>query len=525
MTAAASSVRASAASHRELLRLAAIDVGTNSIHMIVAQIDADGAVTTLWRMKEPVGLGRLSFPNKTLTAAAMEPAAAALSRFQHAAVQRGAEKIIAVATSAIREAANGGDLIERFRRDAKTTVRVISARDEARLIYLAVRHAYPLRQIPALIIDVGGGSVEFVVGDGKKASMLESRKLGAARMTSRFVNSDPISKEDLQKLRKHYDAELSPLYKQIEPLRPSFAIGTSGTLENIAAMAAEFSPNGIQTPAVIERRAFDKLLHTLIKSDSKQRGRMKGLDEQRRDQIVAGAVLVGRLFENLKLKKITICHAALREGLILDYLSKHIPDLQIRRDVPDPRRRAVLDLARRCDWHQNHSEHVTMLCLKLFDELKTLHGLGTLEREVIEFGSLLHDIGWHISGKGHHRHSMYLIEHGDLSPFTREEVAIMSNIARYHRKDPPTKEHEQYAALPLRSRRVVDVGSALLRLADGLDRTHASVVQNLKCKIGEKKVQVVIDTRADAQLEMWGAKRKSDYFGSVFGKKLEIAIK
>lgn len=511
--------------HRELLRLAAIDVGTNSIHMIVAQVDADGAVTTLWRMKEPVGLGRLSFPNKRFTDAAMDPAVATLARFQQAAVQRGAEKIIAVATSAIREASNGGDLIERFRRDAKMTVRVISARDEARLIYLAVRHSYPLRQVPALIVDIGGGSVEFVVGDGKKASLLESRKLGAARMTARFVRSDPISKEDLAKLRRHYDAELAPLFKNIQALRPTFVIGTSGTLENIAAMCAPYSDAGQQLPAVIERKAFGKLLSALLKSDDKQRGRISGLDEQRKGQIVAGAVLVDYLFEHLRLKKIIINSAALREGIILDYLSKHVPDLQIRRDVPDPRRRAVLDLARRSDWHQTHSEHVTSLCLKLFDDLKPLHGLGTLERELIEFGSLLHDIGWHISGKGHHKHSMYLIQHGNLAPFTGDEVAVMANIARYHRKSPPSRKHEEYASLTARAKRIVDVGAALLRIADGLDRTHASVVQNLKCRIGEKKVTILIDSRADAQLEVWGSKRKSDAFENLFRKRLDIELR
>jgi exopolyphosphatase/guanosine-5'-triphosphate,3'-diphosphate pyrophosphatase len=375
------------------------------------------------------------------------------------------------------------------------------------------------------MIDIGGGSVEFIVGDGARAAMLESRKLGAARMTSQFVQSDPVSKDDLESLRRYYDTELAPLYKQLKQLRPSFAIGTSGTLENIAAMCAEFSDGGQQLPAVIERTTFFRLLQQLLKSDSRARGRIKGLDEQRKDQIVAGAVLVGHLFENLNLKKITLCSSALREGIMLDYLSRHVPDLQIRRDVRDPRRRAVLDLARRCDWHQNHSEHVTSLCLKLFDELKPLHGMGSVERELIEFGSLLHDIGWHISGKGHHKHSMYLIQHGKLAPFSTDEIQVMANIARYHRKGIPEKAHEAYAELTPRTRKIVDVGAALLRVADGLDRTHASVVQNLKCRIGEKKIQVILDTRADAQLEIWGAKRKSDWFAQVFRKKLDCDLK
>ena len=218
------------------IRLAAIDIGSNSIHMIVAQADADGAVTTLWRMKEPVGLGRISFPSKNLSTEAMNRAVAVLARFKQAAQQRQCEKIIAVATSAVREAVNGGDLIERVKRELGLYVRVVSARDEARLIYLAVRHALDLRDRPHLVIDIGGGRGGFIVGHAPQTSVLESRKLGAARITARFVRSDPLSKEDRRAIERHFDRELSPLLESIRALKPVQAIGTSGTLENIAAM-------------------------------------------------------------------------------------------------------------------------------------------------------------------------------------------------------------------------------------------------------------------------------------------------
>src|SRR3954468_7822151 len=218
------------------LRMAAIDVGSNSIHMIIAQGDADGAVTTLWRMKEHVGLGRMSFPSHRLSKDAMDAAITTLARFKQIAHQRQAEKIIGVATSAVREAINGGDLIERAHREVRLTIRAVSARDEARLIYLAVRHAMTLKDQPHLIIDIGGGSVEFIVGDEKRAALLESRKLVAARMTAKYVNTDPISKSDQEALRRNYNRELAPLVASIAALNPINAIGTSGTLENIAAM-------------------------------------------------------------------------------------------------------------------------------------------------------------------------------------------------------------------------------------------------------------------------------------------------
>jgi exopolyphosphatase/guanosine-5'-triphosphate,3'-diphosphate pyrophosphatase len=512
---------------RESLRLAAIDVGSNSIHMIVAQADSDGGITTLWRLKEPVGLGRLSFPSRRLSAEAMNRAISVLERFQQAAQQRQAEKIVAVATSAVREAENGGDLIERVRRQLGLYIRVVSARDEARLIYLAVRHAMPLRSQPHLMIDIGGGSVEFVVGDDKQASLLESRKLGAARMTAQFVKSDPISDADHQHLLKQYDKELTPLVEQIEALRPVKAIGTSGTLENLAAMCGsepQHNGNAADHPQIIERGRLEKLLAQLLESRSKDRAKIRGLDDQRKDQIVAGAVLVSELFRRLRLKRIEICPSALREGILLDYLSRHLPDLAIRRQLPDPRRRGVIDLARRSDWHKTHSEQVARICMKLFDELALLHGMSAAERELIEYGALLHDIGWHIGREKHHKHSMYLILHGDLKNFSDEEIKVVANIARYHRKATPKASHDVYSSLSSRMRRIVDVGAALLRLSDGLDRSHSSVIQDLRCKIENRKVKCVLTAKSDAELEIWGARRKRDWFEEVFGRSISFEL-
>jgi exopolyphosphatase/guanosine-5'-triphosphate,3'-diphosphate pyrophosphatase len=525
-TAAPFRLRAGTNVPRESLRLAAIDVGSNSVHMIIAQVDADGGVTTLWRMKEMIGLGRISFPSRRLTKDVMDRAMAGLARFKQAAQLRQVEKIVAVATSAIREAENGGDFLARAKRELGLYVRVVSGREEARLIYLAVRHAANLKSDPHLIVDIGGGSVEFIVGDSRRAFMLESRKLGAARMTAKHVTTDPISDDDLKALRRHYDRELTPLVEQIARLGPVKVLGTSGTLENIAALLGAMSEgNGDAAQApIIERGPFEKLLARLLESRTSDREKMRGLDEQRQEQIIAGALLVDELFSRLKLKRIHLVGSALREGILLDYVSRHIPDLTIRKQVPDPRRRSVLDLARRCDWHKTHSEQVAMLTLRLFDELTSLHGLGALEREIIEYAALLHDIGWHIGRKGHHKHSMYLIRNGDLKNFSDEEVRVMANIARYHRKAIPLPKHEAYRALSPRARRVVNVGAAFLRLADGLDRSHSSVVQSVRCRIDDKRVKCSVSARSDAELEIWSARRKKDLFAATFRRDVTFHL-
>jgi exopolyphosphatase/guanosine-5'-triphosphate,3'-diphosphate pyrophosphatase len=251
---------------------------------------------------------------------------------------------------------------------------------------------------------------------------------------------------------------------------------------------------------------------------------MLGVDEGRKDQIVAGALLVDEVFRRLKIRRIQMCKSALREGILVDYLSRHLPDLAIRQQVPDPRMRSVIALARRCAWHKSHSEQVARLCVKLFDETKPLHGLGTPERELIEYGALLHDIGWHIGRTGHHKHSMYLIRHGDLKNFSPEEIEIVANIARYHRKSGPKQKHDGYANLSPRGKMIVRTGAALLRIADGLDRSHSSVVRDVRCRVAGKEVKCVVSTRWDAQLELWGAKRKREMFEKVFKRDMTFEV-
>lgn len=508
---------------RDSLRLAAIDVGSNSVHMIVAQIDADGGVSTLWRMKEMVGLGRISFPSKKLSAEAIERAVTTLGRFKQAALQRGAEEIVAVATSAIREAVNGGDVIDRIRRELKLYVKVVSAKDEAKLIYYGVRHGVDLGHKPNLIIDIGGGSVEFIVGDSAAAQLLESRKLGAARMTATFVHTDPIDKADRKALVANFDKELGPLIAQIKKLAPARVIGTSGTLENLARLCGGVDSAGSPT---IDAKSMAKVTKALIASDSAVRETMPKLDAHRKEQIVAAAMLVEYLVEKLDIKKIHMCGTALREGILVEFLAKHAPDLTIRNEIADPRRRSILDLARRYHWQEQHGTQVATLSLRLFDQLLDLHKLRSVDRELIEYGAMLHDVGWYISPDGHHRHSQYLIENGGLAThFSPEEIATIALIARYHRKGTPTIEDPAYAALPKHARKAVDVGAAFLRIADGLDRSHSNVVRELRLRPQKKDGYIAtLDVRADAEIEMWTAKRKSEWFERVFKRTIDFEI-
>jgi exopolyphosphatase/guanosine-5'-triphosphate,3'-diphosphate pyrophosphatase len=507
------------------LRLAAIDVGSNSIHLVVAQIDAAGGLSVLWREKDMVGLGRASFPSHRLSKVSMERALLTLRRYVAEARRWQCEDLVAIATSAVREATNGGEFIERVRGELGLHLRVVSARDEARLIYLGVRHGMPLRNVPHLIVDIGGGSVEFIVADSEQPLMLESRKLGAARMTAKFIRSDPIVSKEKEALLAHYERELSPLVEQIQRFAPSRVVGTSGTMENLIDMAGEDRKSGDKEGAaekVLTRSGFKDVLARLLESNTADRGRMKGLDDKRKDQVIAGALLVDELFRRLGVEQIGLCRSALREGILVDYLTRHRPELEIRRHVADPRRRAIVDLGRRSHWHRDHAEQVARLCVRLFDQFRPLHGLGRDVRDLIEYGALLHDIGRSIGQDRHHKHSRYLILNGELAPFRREEVRAIACIARYHRRSFPTTRHRHFRSLSKRMRRVVRVGAALLRIADGLDRTNCSVVTDVSCRVRRDCAHILASSNGDPELELWSAQARSKLFQQVFGLGVRV---
>jgi exopolyphosphatase/guanosine-5'-triphosphate,3'-diphosphate pyrophosphatase len=334
-------------------------------------------------------------------------------------------------------------------------------------------------------------------------------------MTARFIKSDPVEAKELKVLLAHYDAELSPVLDDVQKLKPVRVIGTSGAIENLVAMCAGGGSDA-ESSHVLKRSALEKLVNVLTESKAADRAAMKGLDDKRRDQILAAAVLVHELLRRLNMDQLELCESALREGMLVDYLAKHRPELEIRRQVANPRRRAIVDLGRRSHWNRAHAEQVAFLTLRLFDQLRNLHGLGREDRELIEYGALLHDIGWLIGREKHHKHSMYLILNGDLDPFSREEIGAIANIARYHRKAIPKRSHAQFRALPRRLRKTVKVGAALLRLADGLDRTNCSVVEDLACRVRPDGIEVLIDARGDAELELWSAASRAKLFERVF---------
>jgi exopolyphosphatase / guanosine-5'-triphosphate,3'-diphosphate pyrophosphatase len=233
-------------------------------------------------------------------------------------------------------------------------------------------------------------------------------------------------------------------------------------------------------------------------------------------------MVVGHLFGKLKMGEIEVCDRALREGMIIDYMQTHWPKVKLSVQVRDPRRRSVLELGRRCNFDEKHAVQVARLALGLFDGLKALHKMGDEERELLEYAAILHDIGWHIGQSGHHKHSLYLIKNGDLEGFSLNELDIMGNAARYHRKSMPKKSHPDFMALDERSRKLVWKLASLVRIADALDRGHYGNVRGLRTIVREGSVSILIEAGTDPALEVWAAKLKGDMFCRIFQRELHV---
>lgn len=517
------------------LRIAAIDIGTNSLHMVIVEVTDTLSFKTLSSDKDLTDLGAAALVQHRLTKRAMDHTIDALARYQRIAKGLDCDVILAYATSAVRESVNGGDFVLAAKQALGLTIQVISAHEEAHLIYLAVKQAVDLGSPAAsaggtptggsLIVDIGGGSAELIVGTNERPLLLDSFKLGASRLTQQFVHSDPFSKKDREKLQTHIRKTLKPTIDQIKAMRVQRVIGTSGTMENLVSMAVaqhgeEGSRNRLLTR--MSRDEFDEIAKRLLRLTVNERRKLPGLDPGRARQIAAGALVVQHLFDKLDIAEIEVCDRALREGMIIDYMQTHWPKVKLSVQIRDPRRRSVFELGRRCNFDEKHALQVTRLALALFDSLKPLHKLPAADRELLEYAALLHDIGWHIGHSGHHKHSQYLIKNGDLEGFSLNELDLIANVARYHRKSPPKKSHPDFTALSPHDRNRVWKLAGLLRIADGLDRGHYANVLKLQT-IMRKDISIRITTKADAELELWGARHKTDMFERIFDRKTKFS--
>ena len=494
------------------MRIAAIDIGTNSVHMIVVQVRPDRSFEVVDREKEMVRLGSGGLGGRALTEAATTAALQALSKFRRLAESRDVDEIVGAATSAVREADNGREFLDAILDRTGIRVRVISGAEEAKLIHHAAVYGVDVADSPAVVIDIGGGSVELTRGTAARTHVAHSAKIGVIRLTEQFVRTDPIVERDIRRMTAYVTEEIAGVVDQIVKLGFERVIGTSGTILSLGALAVG-NGRAVGSDALRNRRIPAKQIrrvrHELSGMTLADRLRIPGLDPRRADLAVAGAIVLDTILKRLGARDLTLCDLALREGLALDYIRRNRAQIAIVEKYPDVRRRSVFELAERCSYARDHSRQVARLALELFDQTQPAHRLDSRAREWLEYAALLHDIGVHISHARHHKHSYYLIKNGDLRGFEPEEVEVMALVTRYHRRGQPKRSHDGYAQLGSEARRTVRTLGAIVRVAESLDRSHQHSVASIKIVPGAQDYLVSLKPDGDTELEVWAAQRSA----------------
>jgi exopolyphosphatase/guanosine-5'-triphosphate,3'-diphosphate pyrophosphatase len=509
------------------MRLAAIDIGTNSLHMIVVQVRPDFSFEVIDREKEMVRLGAGGLDGRALTTEAMHTARQVLAKFRRLAESHRVDEIVAVATSAVREAENGGEFLKAIANETGIRARVISGTEEARLIHLAAAYGVSRPGEVTVVVDIGGGSIEITRGAGPAVDAARSFKLGVIRLTERFVKTDPIEPRDERKLERHIEEELEEHLTEIVTHGFDRVVGTSGTILSLGAVAAAEEDGAAAAPLRNRRvpaKQVRRVRRTLTSLEIEKRVRVPGLDPRRADIAVAGAVLLDTILRRLGATEITLCDLSLREGLVLDYIARHRKEIAQADRYPDVRRRSVIELAERCNYWPDHAHQIARLAVSLFDETRGAHGLTDKEREWLEYAAVLHDIGVHISYERHHKHSYYLITNGQLRGFEPEEIEIIALVARYHRRVEPKRRHQGFGGLRKRSRQTVRTLAAILRLAENLDRSHAQTISGVAVHDRGEDALLQLRTTGDAELELWAATRHAAPLERVLGKPVRVEV-
>jgi exopolyphosphatase / guanosine-5'-triphosphate,3'-diphosphate pyrophosphatase len=518
--------------------VAAIDIGTNSIHMVVVRIDPRlPAMTIVDRQKETVRLGEWDSQTGNLTAAAIDRAIAALKRCRAVAETFQVTDIVAVATSATREAPNGGEFLERVYNEVGLRVDLISGQEEARRIYLGVISGIEFNNHPHVTIDIGGGSTELILGDGGDPQVLSSTKIGAIRLTEKLGKSDILNDVDLAYL---YAFSRGNLERAIEEIQANLApgmvpklIGTSGTIETIAAaIQRERQSNASSRIHGVEitRQQLVDFIQKMRNLSLVERSQVPGMNDRRAEIIVPGGVILHTVMNLLDIDRLVVCERSLREGSIVDWMLDrgYIDDrLRYQSTIKE---RNTLKIADKYGVDLDRGQRIATFATTLFDAtIGILHQHDDRYRRYLWTAAVLHNSGHFISHSSHHKHSYYLIRHGELLGYNETEIETIANIARYHRKSPPKKKHDEYQKLPRENKKPVCQLSAMLRVAIALDRRQIGAISKIDVNFNPDDRILSLDLHRadpadDCLLEIWNLDYKKQIFEQEFNLRLQAQL-
>jgi exopolyphosphatase/guanosine-5'-triphosphate,3'-diphosphate pyrophosphatase len=505
-----------------------IDLGTNSIRLLLVRIYPNKSYTILSERKETIRLGEGEFQREKLRPEAMDRAVVVCQKFTAMARSQGAEEIIAYATSATREAQNRKRFLFRLKEEAKLEVHVISGKEEARLTYLGVASGLNMGELQGLFIDIGGGSTEVSVGDQQEYFYLDTLKLGAIRLSTLFMDQDegPISIERYELIRDYVRDSAIRTLQRAHRYHLEMCIGSSGTIENLADIAvSQFQGRRRDPGDKVTYQQLRQVVENLCALSLTERKKVPGINPDRADIIIGGAAILDTMMDELGLKEFQVSERSMRDGMLVDYLTRMEGD--DAKEHLNFREASVLRLGRSLGFDEDHARHVAYLALNLFDNTKDAgwHDLSLRERELLEYAALLHDVGVSLSYSSHQAHSYYFIINADLLGFDQTEIAIIGATALFHRKRFPRKRDPEFASLDKNSQGTVEVLGTLLSIAEALDRSHMGLVRSVETEaIGKRKALLRIHAVEDCPLEMWGVEHHDKAFRRAFGKQLSVEM-
>jgi len=521
---------------RKVRTVAAIDVGTNSTHMLVASVDVALSTFSIdLAEKSNTRLGERDPDTGELTPEAMARGLESLRHFRELALSHQVEQVVVAATSAVREAPNGRDFLQRIKDELDLDVDLVSGPEEARLIYLGVLSGMPFGDRPHLVLDIGGGSTELILADGRDARALTSTRVGAVRLQRDFVKDDPIPPHRRSFLQAFIQGSLEPavdkVHRRIKPGEKPVLVATSGTAMAIGALAAsedDRPPLKLHGYRVSKQR-LNRVVDRLAVMTPEQRRGLAAINDRRAEIIVPGSLILQTTMQMLDVDELVLSERALREGLIVDWMLRH-GLLEDRFSFQSSiRQRTVIHQVQRFAVNQARAERVACHALNLYDSThRTLHRDDGSGRDLLWAAAMLHACGQHINLSAYHKHSWYLIRHGELLGYSESEHLMIAAIARYHRRSLPKKRHESWQALQTRdNRRTVSQMALLLRLATALDRRPDPVVQTLKAEVkgGDLILELVPERlNQNLSLEQWSLESCSALVREVTGLHLRVRV-
>ena len=502
------------------IRISAIDIGSNSIRQTIADVSPTGTIRVVDEMKAAPRLGAGLYKRGTLSEVAIQNALSTLTRMATLANQLGVKRTEVVATSAVRDASNREDFLKLVRAETGLKVRVLRGEDEARLSFRSALAHFDLGVGRAVVMDIGGGSLELALSADGLVDRLISLPLGAVSVTERYLGA---GKKGMRKLRKHVWLELRR-HLSARHWHATRIFCSGGTFTSLASIyLARIGMESAKTVhgTVIPRIELEHIVDMLRNMSLAERQGVPGLSAARSDIILGGLAVAAEVAARVEAKELVVSAYGIREGILLE--SAHVAPSPA--DPGEARERSVRELAERTHYEEPHSKHVQKLSLQLFDAIGQRLGCIPDDRKLLSDAALLHDIGYHISYDKHNKHSYHLIEHAELLGMTPIEQIVVANVARYHRGAEPKKKHRNYGALERPVRQTIKRLSAILRVADGFDRGHASAVAELKVRWVERALRITaVPSRNvyNLRLDLWGASRKSNLLSEIAGVQVEI---